>query len=302
LFFLYNNTVAMTKAETESISCIYREYINLKKTDKGIRKMNIGINWDAYGHGELTNAEQIEQIKSAGFTNIFILAEDEELDSVVSSANKSGLTVDTLHAPFGGINYMWHDSENGECMLNRLIKSVDACKRNGVPILIVHLSSGDNSPHVNDIGGERFKKLMDYADANEVLIAFENQRKIANIAYAFERYSNAKFCWDIGHEECFADGKRFMNLFGEKVCALHIHDNYRIHEGDCHMIPFDATVDFDRVARTLAEYNYEGTVMLEIFRHIMPCYADVSAEEYYTRAAKAACRIRDMVTEYKNQK
>ena len=45
-------------------------------------------------------------------------------------------------------------------------------------------------------------------------------------------------------------------MFGDKLKALHIHDN--MPDGDHHMIPYDGNVDFDRVTTQLANSNYRS--------------------------------------------
>lgn len=257
--------------------------------------MDIGIVWDAYGTNAVGREEQIALLRKCGFTHIFIDAHHPDLDDTVRAVRASGIAVDFCHAPFNGINYMWLDDEKGDAMLDRLKACVDNCARNDIPTLIVHLSAGDACPHITDLGYERFKALVDYADECGVVIAFENQRKLANIAFAFEVYPTARFCWDIGHEECFANGRRYMPLFGDKLVALHIHDNDGIHDHDFHMIPFDSKVDYERVARSLADVHFTGTVMLEVFRTQTHFYDDLTPDEYYAKAAAAATRIRDRV-------
>lgn len=257
--------------------------------------MDIGIVWDACGWNVIGTAEQIDLLKRHGFTHIFIDAHHPDLDNTVHAVREAGIAVDFCHAPFDHINDMWLDGEAGDVMLGRLKSCVDSCARLSIPTLIVHLSAGDNCPHITDCGFTRFKALVDHADESGVIIAFENQRKLANIAFAFEVYPTARFCWDTGHEDCFAYGRRYMPLFGDKLVSLHIHDNDGEHNHDFHMIPFDSKVDFDRVARSIAEVRFEGTIMLEVFRKATHFYDGMSDDEYYARAAAAAARIRDRV-------
>ena len=267
----------------------------IQKHIKRWSEMKIGISWDAYGDGELNINEQIALMKKYGFEATFAMSDNPELDAIVEAARGEDITHDTCHAPFRGINRIWSDNSDGDDALLMLKNSVDACARNNIPVDVVHLSSGDNAPRISDAGYRHFRELVDYADCNGVQIAFENQRKLANIAFAFEEFPTAGFCWDVGHEACFAYGREYMPLFGSKLVALHIHDNFAVHEGDRHMIPFDAGLDFDKAARYIAESGFEGTVMLELMRHTSGEYEDYTPDEYFGKAAAAADRIRSMI-------
>ena len=259
--------------------------------------MEIGISWGAYP--DLTVSEEIALLKENGFNHFFPDSHNANLAEIMQATSEAGIICDTFHAPFRGINNMWSEGEYGEQMYNRLTEAVDRCALYGVPVAIVHLSSGDNAPNINDTGINRFMSLVDYADSKGVKIAFENQRKLGNIAYAFEKCPNAVFCWDVGHEACFADKCEFMPIFGGKLAALHIHDNFGVHDEDLHMLPFDATIDFRKAAKHIANSNFNGTVMLEVFADASGRYTDVTPAEYYKRAAQAARRISEMIAEFR---
>ncbi len=257
----------------------------------------LGINCGTFP--SLSVTETIPYVKNAGFDCMFTCYEgDADLALTLNAAAKHGLHYDFVHAPFRGINRMWKEGEEGEQMLSILMDCIESSARHGVDCAIVHLSSGDNSPHVNDLGRERFDRLIYRAGELGVKIAFENQRKLANLAFVMELYENLPhvgFCWDNAHEACFAYGREFMPLFGGRTMALHIHDNYGEHNGDLHMLPFDGALDFDRFARHIRNFDYKGTLMLETIPGNTPNYNGMSPEAFYARAYDAACRLRVMV-------
>lgn len=257
--------------------------------------MKTGINWNAFGAGRIGDKEQLELLIENGFESCFADSESENLDETVKMLRQNGIECENCHAPFGGINAMWLEGEAGEKMTERLIKSAAACAGAGVPVMVCHLSSGDNAPRITDPGYERFGRLVESAKHLGVTVAFENQRKLANLAFAMEEYPDAGFCWDVGHEACFAYGREFMPLFASRIKAVHIHDNFGVHEGDEHMLPFDASIDFERVAGELARCGYRGAVMLEVSCLKSGAYNEMSAGEYYHRAGLAAAKLRDMI-------
>lgn len=259
--------------------------------------MELGINLFCYGKdNELTPEIQAQLMRENGFTKTFTFSNRTAASEQGAALMlKYGIEFDTLHAPFSGINDIWKKGDDGDRMLSVLLEGVDKCRLVGAETLIVHLSSGIPAPRINDVGFSRFDRLMEYAEKNDIKIAYENQRFIANIAAVMESYQNAGFCWDVGHEQCFAFGKKYMPLFGDRLCALHIHDNHKVFNMDEHLIPFDGKIDFDCVAKTIAEYKYTGTLMLELERHNSHLYDNISAEDYYKRAGVAAKKLRAII-------
>lgn len=260
-------------------------------------RFDIGINWGCYG--PLDAREQAELIAQNGFSATFLGGDDPNMEDAMRALAERGIHCASLHAPFSHINDMWAEGDGGERMLAELQQTADRCQTYGIPVMVVHLSSGERAPHVNDLGYARFATLMEYATARGVTVAYENQRKLANLAFAMEVFSEAKFCWDVGHEECFTHGRRYMPLFGDRLVALHIQDNECMYNADLHLIPYDGKIDFDRVAREIAASNYEGPLMLELIRCNSHRYDDTSATAYFARAAKAAERLREAVLQYK---
>lgn len=249
----------------------------------------LGISLGAYGSVALD--EQISLMKANGFSATFTGAENPNLDVIIPALKDAGISCDNFHAPFNKINDIWQVGDAGDHMLSRLLTSVEKCAKYEVPALVVHLSSGEKAPCVNAIGRDRWAQLMDLADKRGVTICYENQRKLSNLAFAFEEFPAAAFCWDCGHEFCFTPGRHYMPLFGKKLAALHIHDNCMVFNSDDHMIPGDSGIDFDYVAGQIAESGYEGTLMLELIRKKTEFYADWTAEQYYAHAGDAARKL-----------
>ncbi len=257
----------------------------------------IGINIGA--RKEMDTATFCAFIRDLGFTRVF--SGSTNPDNVREHANHvaaAGLCYDTLHAPFKGImNAIWQEGDEGEDTLRQLTDCVDLCAEIGAPIAVVHLSAGDNPPPPTDIGRGRFIRLVEHAVGKGVKIAFENQRKLANIAWAFEELRDVPevgFCWDCGHEGCFTPGRRYMPLFGSRLICTHIHDNSGVLNKDQHLIPFDGNLDFGYVAEALRGADPTVPLVLELKRKD-EMYGEMSDEDYLIRAAEAIGRVRDMI-------
>jgi len=262
---------------------------------------NIGINLHAIEG--LSDEDYVKLISSLGFDATFTLYTAYTADRKLALSHaelfaKYGLAWETIHAPYGCPNDFWKEGEVGEEAIQEQIDCVDLCASIGVPISIVHLSSGMTPPPTTDVGRARIERLINHATKKGVTLAFENQRKLFNLAWVFDFYGNESsvgFCWDTGHEACFTARTQYMPFFGKHLCCTHIHDNYGVFNQDCHMLPFDGSIDFDRVARQIRESGFSGSLMLECIETNSDRYVGFSPEEYLNRAADAVKKLRTMV-------
>lgn len=225
----------------------------------------LGINLQAVKG--LTDEEYIRTMASVGFSTTFsgVLSPERQAETA-RLGEKYGIRFETLHAPFNRINNMWLDNPEGDETLSDLMHCIDHCVIAGAPIAVVHLSSGMTPPSITDLGRDRFARLVDYAHSKNVKIAFENQRMLANLAWAMEAFPTdpVGFCWDCGHEQCFTPGRRYMPLFGNRLICTHLHDNTCVFNEDSHFLPYDGQGDFDYVADALRQSGYTGSLMLEM--------------------------------------
>lgn len=248
--------------------------------------------------------KQAQFFKSVGITGTFIGSETADFDSVIKVFADHDVVCESLHAPYKNINDIWSSDETvARAMLDRLKDSVDKCARYLIPVSVVHLSSGVPMPEINELGIARFEELFSYAEEKGVKIALENQRFLENLSFFLDRYPNVGFCWDSGHEYGFTHGINFMDLYGDRAVALHIHDNRAGVNTDDHLLPFDGKIDFNEVAQKLVRNGYEGTLMLEISKEVSidgkKVYADLTEEEYMEKAYSAVKKLATMVEELK---
>ena len=216
---------------------------------------------------------------------------------VAAQCGRLGLRYEALHAPADRINDLWSAGTPGEEVVKMLCESVDLADANGIPTVIVHVSSKENCPHVTDAGLIHFDRFVQYAASKNITVAVENQRKLGNIATIMEIYpkdSNVGFCWDNGHEACFARGREYLPLFGDRCVLTHIHDNGCVYNVDEHLLPYDGLIDFRRVADLLHASGYKGTLMLEIDlpHEGSDKYAQLSMEQFVSKAYAAVNRLR----------
>ena len=262
--------------------------------------MKLGISYHCYPG--LDDGTEIALMKKNGFEATFLASEDDRIGEIVPQLRQAGILIENLHGPLSdercNVNDMWRDNDRAPVMLERIMDGVEKCGKYEIPTLVLHVTAGATPPRPNKRGYERFVQVFERAKALGVEIACENIRPYGNLAFILEQFPESGFCWDVGHENCSGDARQFMPMFGDKLKALHIHDN--LLDGDHHMIPFDGKIDFDRAARQIAERPYTGSVMLEIIRTASPLYAEMSAEDYYARAGRAAKKLAEQIDRYRS--
>lgn len=242
--------------------------------------------------------DTLDYIKNAGFESVFTghynLPFAEKLKN---KADKLGLEMEFIHSPFSGINNMWREGDAYKELYGKITESVDTAKALGINAVVLHVSSGWHCPEINDLGLSRFDALVDYADKNGVTVAFENLRKVGNIAYFFDRYEkreNVRYCYDCGHEHCYTETVCFPDIFKDKMIFTHLHDNFGRDkndleaDGDIHLLPFDGNLDFAKMVAKLDEYNYCGSLMLEVNDSKYEIKDEDFVKEAYKRAVKIA--------------
>ena len=250
-------------------------------------KRGFGINANCLkGYGEV---DALALIKAAGFESVFICAyKNDEVVEIKKKADELGLVVEFIHAPFDGINNMWLPGMDHLSIYERMQESIDSAADNGIEGVVVHVSSGWQYPAVNDLGLERFDRLVIYAKERGVKLIFENLRAVGNLACLVDRYEkmpHVVFCYDCGHEHCYTKTVRWMDIFTNRLFCTHIHDNPgrsfddKVNDFDWHMLPFDGSCDYERMMQDLNRYEYRGRLTLEVTQ-CKPEYEQWSAEEF----------------------
>lgn len=230
----------------------------------------------------------LEKIKDAGFDCFFTGCYDlSAVSALVKRGEELGLSCEFIHAPFKGINDMWLAGMGYLEIMNGMKQAIDTAAATGIPTIIAHVSSGWNAPEITDLGLSRFDELVLYATEKKVTVAFENLRKVGNLAYFADRYENmeyVRFCYDCGHEHCYTKYVTWMDIFRKKMVATHIHDNHgrgeeAVGSPDEHLLPFEGTLDYERMMRKLDEYGFGGALILEVdnSRHMELSHEDFLA-------------------------
>ena len=257
----------------------------------------------------LSYEERIALFKKIGFDAFFVDWKKElDFEGIKAAADKEGMIVQSVHAPFHKMASMWEKDDTTETAIQELLDSVDSCITLGTDIMIVHAIIGFDKHTPNDFGVQNYKKVVDYAKEKGVRIAFENtegEEYLACLMDVFKDYENVGFCWDTGHEMCYNHSKDMTALYGDRLIAMHLNDNLGIwdYEGkikgwdDLHLLPFDGIADWKDIVDRLNRCGFDGILTFEMSRvskpgrHENDAYARMDLEEYLTNVYMRACRV-----------
>ena len=264
-------------------------------------KRKLGINIDCLVG--VSEPDALDLVKAAGFETFFSNSYKNNIVSPVKKkADALGLIYEFIHAPYRNINELWTNGTGYVEVMEYMKESINTAANNGIGMVITHVSSGWNPPPVNDLGLSRFDKLVLYAKERGITLAFENLRLLGNLACLVDRYEkeeNVRFCFDCGHEHCYTKTICMMDVFTTRVCCTHIHDNHgrpfddKVNDHDEHLLPFDGTYNYEKMMRKLDEYNYAGSLMLEVTQKNAD-YSKMSAEDFLATCYERIERISKM--------
>lgn len=251
--------------------------------------------WFGY---ELPLTESLPRIRAAGFDQVLLWWGEFEGDIPLmkqpDTVRRLGLEVENAHAPFQGCNALWLDGLDGDAYAEHLIRCIRQCADTGVPTLVVHLTDLAHPPACSRYGIERLKRVVETAEQRGVVLAFENLRHTPHLYATMETYGSpcVGFCYDSGHHNGWCKDAPFLEKFGSRLAALHLHDNDRT--ADWHSLPFDGNIDWPALAEKLAATGYQGGVSLEV--QASSRYTDkMDAETFLQHAYEAAAGVRRLM-------
>ena len=221
---------------------------------------------DYFGYN-LSPQERMKAIKAAGFDGVILLWADyfdADYRDFPKYADKEGLFVENMHAPYLKANSIWDEATLGQEYTDHIIACVKDCADYHIPTLVMHPINGVTPvPQNINVGIERFRRIIDCAEKYNVNVAIENQGNPEYVDLVFRNIQSdrLKFCFDSGHEKYYSPQLDLLKLYGDKLVALHLHDNDGTE--DSHALPFTGEVDWMRIANRLKESNYEGAIALE---------------------------------------
>lgn len=247
-------------------------------------------------------------IKEAGFDSadysMFCLSED---DCVYNTENYAEYAIklkdfaDSIELPFSQAHAPFSFSlKNGEdfflsTVKERVSKAIEIAGILDVPLMVVHpmqfrpYHKKRNQKFFREFNKHYYADYLPLCEKAGVKIACENiwktkgkgKRKHIISGACADPYEFVELidavdseyftgCLDLGH--CGLTGRNAADCIraigGDYISAMHVHDNDNI--SDLHTAPGYGKMDWDEIARALADINYSGDLTLEADEFIAP--------------------------------
>lgn len=242
-------------------------------------------------HG-IEHPEILPMAKNAGFDGFFsdplFGNRLDVLKSIADQANALGMRFDNSHATIPGSEFLWADIPEGEKALHNFFACIDNCVSLHVPMLVVHCSP-EYEP-VFSVGIKRMERLVAYAAARDIKIAYENTSSedyLVRTLSHFEGCDTVGFCYDSGHEAFCTPGAQFLPQLGHRLIYTHFNDNHL--NGDHHLLPWDGKIDFDRIVGQLRDTGYKGVLAMEVSYD--PYVRELTKEAFVKKCYDVSCRM-----------
>ena len=246
--------------------------------------------------------ETINSINNAGFKNVFVQWYDENLEysqeEQVKLCKKLGFNIIFAHLGYQNINSIWEYGIDGDNLVKRYKKDIKDCKENGIPMVVMHLTSKKKAPIYGEIGLNRIRKIIEYAKELNIKVAFENTKIKGYLEYVLENIKddNVGICFDAGHYHVHFDNEFNFEFFKDRILAVHLHDNDK--SDDLHLLPFDGTIDWKYVINKLKECDYNGPITMELcYRYD---YLKMPLDEFYKAGYERGLQLLKIVEKEDN--
>lgn len=251
-----------------------------------------------FGYDWIPPLTRMRAIRRAGFDDTMLWWGDEFASTdgfpmqLWRMARAQGLHVRTAHFPSTCAHHLWLEGEMGDRYERQLTGAIRDCGRLGIAHLVLHTTRRLITPPPCPQGAARLHRALRVAEVEGVDIALENTRFLRYNQYLYDQLDSPrlKFCFDSGHANCYTPQEDPLALFGDRLCTMHLHDNYGPAAGDQHHPLGQGTVDLDSLFARLAALQPES---YNLESYAPPALAARSPQEYLSGSYRTlASRIR----------
>lgn len=284
----------------------------------------VDIGFSLQSQYDLSEERVVTLLSDAGFSAVSpVWSQALSLDSLANHLQKCNMTIQSLHAPHGGIAHLWNSKDVQSLITkNNIIGCIDACAQFGIPVAVVHCWQGLQYTFPNEpLDFSVFDNITDYAEKRNVSIAFENLEGEEYLQALMTRYhdrSHIGFCWDSGHDHCYPHKLDFLESFGQRLIMTHINDNLGLRDpggvptgkDDLHFLPYDGRILWENAIVRLKNLPKQKILNFELKKRSSSTapndliYDSLSTEEFIRLAGQRARQIADLyeqiITEQKN--
>ena len=233
-------------------------------------------------------------------------------------ADRHGVSFNQAHAPFGKSEYNEYVNE----IVPKFERVFETAAILGVRNLVVHPTQKfayyGHEEEIFRSNVDLYRSLAPMAKKYGVKIAIENMwmrdpmlsricdaicadpRELARMYDELNDPEVFTICLDLGHVAlCGRRPEDAIRIIGSRLGALHVHDV--VENRDMHTIPGLGIINWDKVARALAEVDYCGEITLEADQFYNNFTDDVIPAAAAILAATAKS-IADRVEAYKKER
>lgn len=223
----------------------------------------------------------------------------EYFSEIRKKSEALGLSYNQAHAPYAS---SCADEEATKSRFEEITRAMRNASYLGVENIVVHPCQhmayrDEGAPEkLFEINMDFYNRLKPYCEEYGIKVAIENMwqsvgqkilpstcsRPEEFIRYVDELNSGCFVaCLDIGHSMLVCENPAdFIRKLGNKrLKALHVHDVDGIH--DSHTLPYSGIIDWESVAKALAEIDYKGDFTFEADN-----FMSGKPEELYPQYAK----------------
>ncbi len=230
-----------------------------------------------------TPGPYLKRIADAGFSHLhwchhwhtdFVYV-DAEINQIAKWMHAYGLQMCDIHAS-AGVEKSWVSPLEYERLAGvELVQNrIKMAARLSCDVIIMHVPAEPEDADENSVFWSGLHKSLDaiepYARDHGVRIAIENL--FPDNWSVLERVLSAYgpdyigICYDSGHANFLGLGLDQLDRHKDRLISVHLHDNDG--SGDQHKLIFSGTVDWDRLARIMAESAYTKPISMEVAIHL----------------------------------
>ena len=237
--------------------------------------------------------DTINAIKNAGFKNVFVQWYDKDFEidqnTQVEICKQNNLNIIFAHLGYQKINEIW--TQDGDYFVERYKKDILDCHNLEIDLVVMHACSKSIAPGPNEIGLNRFKQIIDYAESLNVKVAIENTKIKDHVEYLLDNITNDNFglCFDVGHYHAHFNDDWNLDKYKGRVFCVHLHDNHG-NNMDEHLLPYDGTLNWDDVKEKLNSLSYDGPITMELcYRND---YLNMNINDFYIEGYNRGLKLK----------
>jgi len=236
--------------------------------------MKIGISF--YFGYKLKTKEAVKLLKEHNFESVMTIADKKftktqgAISKQVKYFKKYNIELSSLHMRYeeGELPNFWVNNKIGDKLESNLKKDLKIAKKYGFKCVVVHLKG-----EYSDIGVNRINRLLKIAREINVPLAIENidcQDLFIKVMDSIDD-DYLKFCYDSGHNNCFDPEYNYLSKYGDRLVALHLHDNDGLN--DDHTLNRLGNIDWDKISLSLSQcpnVNLDYELLMHKGRNMNP--------------------------------